>query len=140
MSEAQRSSGGVRKMSATWGPPVVVVSAIFLLSSLRASSFPKHPEILNVAVHGTEFLILAFLVARALTQSGLTMGFLETLLWATVICTTFGVLDELHQFSVPTREFDPVDIFVDTAGSIFGSFLYLRLASSLSHGPDRSEN
>ena len=107
-----------------WIPPCSLAALIFLLSSTPGTYYPKHPEFLNNIVHFTEFGLLSFLLARALhyryplTSRGLFF-------WTTAICFSFGLLDEAHQFLVPERVFDLMDLLFDSMGTIagYGSFV-----------------
>ncbi len=119
----------MRRISSIWAPPMCVAALIFALSTLRGNSFPKHPEILNIAAHTVEFMALAFLTSRALVRSGFTRRPSITFAWTVAICAIFGLLDEIHQFSVPTRQFDPMDILADTVGAVIGSCLFLQFMS-----------
>ena len=108
-------------MVSIWGPPVLVAGIIFILSSIPGNDYPGHPEIANVAVHFTEFAVLAFLLARAFRQTGMVNGTAGTIFYTTLVCLSYGFLDELHQFVIPYRVFDTVDIMVDALGALAGS-------------------
>jgi len=113
----------------TWGPPVFIASAIFLISAIPGKSMPEHPEIMNVLAHLIEYLVLAYMLARSLRLSGSVKGKLWLFIWTVIICGLFGSLDELHQFTVPNRMFDFFDIATDVIGSISGTFLFIVLNS-----------
>ena len=46
-------------------------------------------------------------------------------LWTTAICVSFGLLDEAHQFLVPERVFDLIDLFFDSMGAVAGCGSYI---------------
>lgn len=121
--------GRFMRLIRIWGPPALVAGSIFVLSSIPGNDYPSHPEIANVAAHFAEFTLLAFFLARALRQTGVATGTIDTILFAVVICMGYGLLDELHQFAIPNRVFDTMDIMVDTFGALTGSValvIYLR--------------
>lgn len=72
--------------------------------------------------HFTAYLGLSFLL-------GLNLYFQEKsenlsvhyLLYTFIICTSYGVFDELHQILVPNRSAEFYDWFADLLGSILGT-------------------
>ena len=107
-----------------WIPPFCLAIIILVLSSTPGSYFPKHPEVLNSAVHFTEFVLLGYFLGRAL-KMGYSMANAKVIFWSVFICTFFGFLDELHQFLVPERVFDLVDLAFDLLGSAAGCSILL---------------
>lgn len=114
-----------------WGPPAVLSVGIFILSSIPGDRFPRHPEILSVAVHFLEFFLLGFLSTRALSGPEAVWSVMFPVL---LLCGGFGLLMELYQFTVPFRSFGAMDILVDVLGSMAGglSYLLLKRAGKLS--------
>ena len=100
-----------------WFPPVALAFLIFLLSSTPGHLYPRHPDLLNNLVHFVEFGLLAFLLARAILHEFRLRG---TVLLAltTLLCASLGLMDELHQFLVPERMFDLMDVLFDTMGAM----------------------
>lgn len=41
-----------------------------------------------------------------------------------ILSILYGILDEIHQYFIPYRAFDPLDMLTDTAGILFAGFLY----------------
>lgn len=109
-----------------WIPPCALAVFILILSSTPGTYFPKHPDLINNMVHLAEFGLLSVLLARALHHSGSFSG-PGLFLWTTFVCVTFGALDEAHQFLVPQRMFDLMDLFFDSLGSAAGSVSYVLL-------------
>lgn len=110
-----------------WIPPCGVAALIFLFSSISGSRYPEHPDFLNNFVHFLEFGLLGYFLARAL-HYGFSFSRVRILLWTIAICASFGLLDEAHQFLVPERVFDLMDLLFDSLGAAAGSgaFLFLR--------------
>jgi VanZ family protein len=115
-----------------WIPPCSLAALIFLFSSAPGAYYPKHPEFLNNIFHLTEFGLLSFLLARALhyRYSLTSMGLF---LWTTAICVSFGLLDEAHQFLVPERIFDLMDLLYDSVGAVAGCGLYVLFSTLKTH-------
>jgi VanZ family protein len=129
-SEEMGSAGSSTRSSPVklWIPPCALAALIFLLSSTPGTYYPRHPDFINSIVHFMEFGFLTFLLARALhyahslTNTGL-------FLWAAAICISFGLLDEAHQFMVPERVFDLMDLLFDSLGAAAGSASYIFLSA-----------
>ena len=107
-----------------WIPPCSLAALIFLFSSTPGTYYPKHPDFLNNIVHFTEFGLLSFLLARTLHHR-YSLSSVGLLLWTTAICVSFGLLDEAHQFLVPERMFDLMDLVFDSMGAVAGCGSYL---------------
>jgi VanZ family protein len=109
-------------------PPCGLAALILLFSSTPGSYYPKHPDFLNNIVHLMEFGLLSFLLARAFDYK-YSVTRVNLFLWTTAICVLFGLLDEAHQFLVPERLFDLMDLFFDSVGAVAGSGSYILLRS-----------
>lgn len=125
-------------MGKLWFPPLAVAIVILLLSSTPGTYFPDHPDTLNNLAHLVEFALLSFFLARALYLSRrLTVTAL--LIWTAAVCVSFGALDEAHQFLIPERMFDVMDLLFDTLGTVLGSLSFILLrnlkADHISSGP-----
>jgi len=98
-----------------WGPLLAYLVLIFYLSSLSqvpwAASYPDTLE------HSIEYCGLAILTARALNNGLLRPVSPRTLLFAFVLCVGYGILDEIHQYFVPDRFADVVDVLSDALGA-----------------------
>jgi VanZ family protein len=71
--------------------------------------------------HGGAWLVLAVLAYRALDPAGSASWSMAVL--CVVLCTAYGVTDELHQSLVPGRVADAWDVMMDFAGSVAGTVL-----------------
>ncbi|MBN2408462.1 MAG: VanZ family protein [Candidatus Aminicenantes bacterium] len=107
-------------------PAVLFYLSIFALSS-RGIRFGFHLGHLDKIGHFLEFGSLGFLLA---------IGFFNAFSFSPSMKTalTFGtglilaILDEWHQFFVPMRKSDVLDIVADAAGLAFGIFIFRSLA------------
>ena len=73
-------------------------------------------------IHFLMYGVLGYLAGRALTTEGqlTTRLFLVGL----VLCTLFGLLDELYQISVPGRTFEWIDVLANGMGSAAGLYVF----------------
>lgn len=112
---AHRTSTLLRRVL-LWGPVVVYMAVIFLLSS---SSHPPAPAAVSDKVlHVTAFGALAVLVCRAVS-GGLPMRVTRGRALATLLITIgYGVTDEVHQMFVPMRSPELLDLAADAAGAV----------------------
>ena len=101
-----------------WGPLVAYCALIFYLSSLSqvpwASSYPDYLE------HALEYLGLSIVTARALNGGLRSPLPTRTLAVALVVCLGYAILDEVHQYFVPNRFADVMDVLSDAAGAGLG--------------------
>jgi len=127
MGNKQNGSAGANTRASLvrlWIPPCGLALVIIALSSTPGSYYPEHPDFLNNAAHFMEFALLSFLLGRVFNL-GYSMGNANLFLWAVVICASFGFLDEVHQFLVPERVFDLMDLVFDLLGAAAGSAAWL---------------
>lgn len=101
-------------------PPVIIYMVIFYLSSRPASTFPD--VVPDIVPHFIEYLVLAYFTIRAFGKNVTR----KQIILCTVILLILAVLDELHQYYVPTRFFELKDILTDLTGSLTGMFLFLK--------------
>jgi VanZ family protein len=100
-----------------WGPPVAVMTAIFVLSSLPGLPAPRG-AFTDKHAHFLAYASLAALLFRALAggrRAGLTLG---RGLVAAVLATAYGVTDEWHQSFVPGRNAELDDLAADALGAV----------------------
>ena len=105
-------------------PAIFCAILIFYFSSLSNPYLippPQPPSInLNSIIHILEFSLLSFLVF---------FGFFSKtkLIYLLSFSFLFAIIDEIHQFFVPSRYFDVFDILLDSIGILGGFFSYLLL-------------
>jgi VanZ family protein len=113
----------MRRWISGLGPVVLYAAAIFLVSG--QSELPS-TRIWDKAAHFGEYAILGFLVARAIF---LISGWaaVRSAVVAVLLATAFAFTDEVHQYFVPGRDADLLDIVADFLGSVAGSSAYVAL-------------
>ncbi|HZA50792.1 MAG TPA: VanZ family protein [Myxococcaceae bacterium] len=117
-----------------WGPAVAWAALIFALSAQPSPPGPSMSPLDKVA-HFVEFAVLAALVARALTGSGVRPT--RALAAAIALSTLYGASDELHQRYVPGRDVSVFDLAADAVGACAGACAWYALWSRSARGDRR---
>lgn len=104
-----------------YGPPILFMALIFGGSSQAELPdwWPIGLDIphLDKAIHGAEYMVLALLWIRALTQGRLRNATARVLAAAVAISFVYGITDEIHQSFVEGRTADPLDAAADLLGA-----------------------
>jgi len=114
---------------------------IVALSSIPAHSMPKAAVIWrwDKLIHACEYGVAATLVFRALWYLSRIELADRSLLWtaivALVICSFFGISDELYQGTVVGRDSSGFDVLADIVGAGFAT-----LANALYYSYQRSQS
>lgn len=127
--DGQRRRGlSARDVVFLWGPALIWMGAIFYVSSVNTwTATPKVPEWqgLRKLAHIGEYALLALLVGRALlgtwTAGGASLSralLRRVWVWGATISGLYAVSDEVHQGTVPGREFHWEDVTIDTLAGI----------------------
>lgn len=82
----------------------------------------EYSYMVRKVAHFTEYFILGVLVYIYLIES---YGSIKSLLLTVLICFVYAVTDEFHQLFINDRAFSPVDILIDTSGSLVSSTILL---------------
>lgn len=94
-------------------------SAIFYLSSQEA---PELPQLgisrIDLAAHMVLYGGLAALVSLGIRRSEWAPRFTLQFLVPVAFATLYGISDEIHQWFVPTRQFDIFDMLANGAGAL----------------------
>ena len=107
-----------------WLPVFIYCTAIFIQSSYP--SVVHEPEVPHIdkLVHFLGYGLLGILFFRAfrISRFGKNADSLKVLSMVSAIL--YGISDEIHQYYVPSRSADIIDVLADTLGSIYGVFFY----------------
>ena len=104
-----------------WAPVVAYMALIFVLSSIHKP--PQPPAV--VSDKGVHFLLyagLSALVVRALAGGWRRRVGLRAVVLAIVISTAYGASDEVHQYFVPPRQMEALDLLTDAIGAAIAAF------------------
>ena len=87
---------------------------IFALSSIATP--PALPGGVDKDLHALLYAGLGSLVVRASSGGWRRPVVARTVLLATLFCALYGVSDEFHQWFVPPRQVEALDVVADTVG------------------------
>lgn len=76
------------------------------------------PSGVDKVLHGLEYGVLSFFVARAFQRTAPGWSPRRIAVWAVLLSALYGTFDETYQSFVPTRTADPLDAFADAAGAV----------------------
>lgn len=100
---------------------------VFILSSNASPmAFPKIDHA-DKMVHFAAFVLLGILVFRACRSPGLLLAPIPAIVMTLVSSTVFGILIEIHQYYLPYRKAEALDVAADVAGCVFGVFMCLMM-------------
>ena len=70
------------------------------------------------------YMLLGISFARALRNSFEGLSAIKIIAFTLAFGIIYGILDEFHEFFVPGRSASGFDVFIDSAGTLFGSLIY----------------
>lgn len=108
-----------------WLPVYLYAGLIFFYSSL---SFPPllAPKILHAdkLLHLVEYAILGYLIARAARNSSSLRLSRQFRIFAVLLGLLYGLTDEFHQYFVPGRKVEILDLLADGTGALLGQMFF----------------
>jgi VanZ family protein len=110
------------------------MALIFGLSSL--SQTPDLPGGSDKVLHGLLYAGLGGLLTRALAGGLRRRVTVAAVAGAIVIAAAYGVSDEFHQWFVPPRQVESLDVLADTIGAACAAAI-VYVWSRLQHAPYR---
>jgi VanZ family protein len=110
-----------------WGPVALWAGLLFFLSS--RSDLGRAGQIPDWITHGTAYLALALLVARALAGGFPRLLTARAAMVVVLAVTLYGVSDEFHQSFVPGRDSSAGDVAKDLGGALLGVLIFRRGAA-----------
>ena len=105
-----------------WAAPVIYAIAIFVLSSIPTPPAPPG-AVTDKQVHALVYAGLALLVLRALAAGDASRVTFGRALGASAIAAAYGVTDEWHQWFVPGRVADALDLLANAVGALTATLL-----------------
>ncbi len=106
-------------------PAILWAVFIFIASSIPAKYLPSQTFFaFDKIVHITLFFIFGLLVYRALEPVNDSGNLnLARIFFSIAIVIFYGIMDEIHQGSVPGRTLDTYDALADTVGGLLAGVL-----------------
>ncbi len=113
-------------------PAIVWASLILAVSSAPDFSTPGLGFAMTDKIaHFVEYFILGFLTAKAVSTFDLKP--LKIFWISSALASGYGILDEIHQFLIPGRTTEGLDMVADILGSILAVALFVRVQQK--HAP-----
>lgn len=104
-----------------WLPVILYCLLIFVQSSYPVTdSLPLFPHADKLA-HTGAYALLGFLFYRAYLTTGIGKRAMALLILSVLSASAYGISDEIHQFFVPSRTADIMDVLADATGSVLGA-------------------
>lgn len=110
----------IRALLIQWGPALLWMGLIFLLSSRTPGQLPNFGPFdlfVKKGAHAAGYAVLAMLLWRALKSSR------RPFWWALLGAAVYAFSDEWHQTFVPGRRGSLVDVLIDSLGALAGLLL-----------------
>jgi VanZ family protein len=99
-----------------WAPVVVYMAAIFVVSGLHRAPLPENVS--DKTAHSAAYFVLGVLAVRAVHGGLPARVIARGALLAMLITIGYGAFDEVHQYFVPGRSADVLDLRADALGGI----------------------
>lgn len=117
-----------------WFPIILYCLLIFIQSSYP--SFKNAPELpyIDKVLHFVAYALLGALFLRAFKTSRIKNNLKLMLILSFVLSSLYGISDEIHQYFVPYRDADFMDVLADMLGGIMGVYIYQAMARKISAG------
>ena len=115
------------KKNRTWLAVLGWMALIFAFSSipdLRSGLEPLWDTILRKLAHTAEYAILGWLSFRAFERSGMKRP--HAAIFAILLSVLYAISDEWHQHFIAGRHGAPIDVLIDTFGSVMGTLMRYR--------------
>jgi VanZ family protein len=110
-------SASASSLWSRWLPVVAYAMGIFAVSSIsQATSLPG--DMSDKTAHSLAYAGFALVLLRALAGARWRGVTATTAIAAASLATLYGASDELHQFFVPGRDADVLDLAADARGAI----------------------
>lgn len=107
-----------------WFPIFIYCLLIYIQSSYPSpESVPDMPYI-DKLLHLGAYAFLGALFFRAFRTLSIKSNLKLVALLSIISATLYGISDEIHQYYVPDRYADFMDVLADMAGSICGVYIY----------------
>jgi len=104
-----------------WLPVILYCLLIFIQSSYPATqSLPSIPHMDKLA-HTGAYALLGFLFFRVFQTTSIQKNAVLLVIFSALASSLYGISDEIHQYFVPSRTADIMDVLADATGSVLGA-------------------
>ncbi len=116
----------LRNFFICWLPLIIYCLAIYIQSGQPGLKHIPDVRFLDKFLHFGAYGLLGILFFRAYETLPLKANKTLLILMSVGSATLYGLSDEIHQYFVPFRNADIMDVVANTIGSICGVYLYYR--------------
>lgn len=89
---------------------------------------------MDKVLHFVAYALLGALFLRAFKTSRIKNNVKLMLILSVLLSSLYGISDEIHQYFVPYRDADLMDVLADMLGGIMGVYIYQAVAGKISAG------
>jgi VanZ family protein len=107
-----------------WLPVVFYCTAIFVQSAYPSMARFQDVPFGDKYLHMAGYALLGMLFFRAFRSVNAENRIVMVILYSIFAATAYGVSDEMHQYFVPCRSADAMDVLADMVGSCIGVLSY----------------
>ena len=113
-----------KHLFARWLPLIAYCLIIFIQSSLAAYERLPDFRFSDKFLHFGAYALLGILFFRAFQTLRINTNVRLLILFSITAATLYGISDEIHQYFVPFRDADFLDVAANTLGAACGVFLF----------------
>ena len=110
-----------------WFPIILYCLLIFIQSSYPSIKNALELPYLDKMLHFVAYAFLGILFLRAFKTSRIKNNVKLMLILSILLSFLYGISDEIHQYFVPYRNADLMDVLADMFGAIMGVYIYQSL-------------
>ena len=107
-----------------WFPLIIYCTLIFLQSSFPSIESLLELQYTDKLLHFFAYAVLGAFFLRAYKTLRVKNRLNLLIMLSILSSSLYGISDELHQYFVPYRNAEWMDILADILGSVFGVFIY----------------
>ena len=107
-----------------WLPIIIICVAIFTQSSYPSPETTVEWPYLDKLLHFLAYAVLGILFFRAYSTLKFGDRRLTVIILSILSSSLYGASDEIHQYFVPFRDADWLDLVADIAGSVSGVMIF----------------
>jgi len=124
----------LKKFLFYWFPILIYCLLIFIQSSYPSTELIADWPYIDKILHFAAYALLSTLFLRAFKTTRIKNNLKLVLILSVLFSFFYGISDEIHQYFVPYRNADLMDVLADLLGSIMGIYLYQAIARKISAG------
>ena len=117
-----------------WFPIIIYCLLIFIQSSHPSIEHISDWPNIDKVLHFAAYALLGAFFLRALKTTRIKNNLKLVLILSVLFSSFYGISDEIHQYFVPCRSADHMDVLADLLGSIMGVCIYQAIAGKISAG------